>query len=64
MSEPDKLGQAMPFKNGIVTGNDERGFKGFEVSGEIVNICESGYGTVICNGIPEYGKVISYMEEK
>jgi len=64
VSEPDKLGQAMPFKNGIVTGNDERGFKGFEVSGEIVNICESGYGTVICNGIPEYGKVISYTEEK
>lgn len=62
VSELDKLGQAMPFKNGIVTGNDERGYKGFEMSGSTVDICDKGYGTIISNGKPEYGKVISYTE--
>ena len=62
VSEPDKLGKAMPFKNGVVTGNDERGYKGFEIVGDIVDICESGYGTIICNGKAEYGKIV--MEEK
>lgn len=58
VSEPDKLGKAMPFKNGVVTGNDERGYKGFEIVGDIVDICESGYGTIICNGKAEYGKIV------